>query len=34
VALLRERRIPEIAGNYDSTGSRAEELSHESYGWT
>jgi predicted phosphodiesterase len=47
VALLRDRRIPGIAGNYDSTvatdykhcgckaeNPRAEELSHESYGWT
>jgi predicted phosphodiesterase len=47
VALLRERRIVGISGNYDSTvatdykhcgckaeSPRAEELSHESYGWT
>jgi predicted phosphodiesterase len=47
VALIREQRIPGIAGNYDSTvatdykhcgckaeSPRAEELSHESYGWT
>jgi predicted phosphodiesterase len=47
VALIRERGIPGIAGNYDSTvandykhcgckadSPRAEELSHESYGWT
>ncbi len=47
VALIRERRIQGIAGNYDSTvandykhcgckadSPRAEELSHESYGWT
>lgn len=47
VALVRERGIGGIAGNYDSTvahdykhcgckadSPRAEELSHESYGWT
>ncbi len=47
VALLRERGITGIAGNYDSTvatdykhcgckaeSPRAEELSHQSYGWT